>query len=127
MARRAILIASSAPVRLGALQQSVRGAGFFPIATPTTRQALFLLTKVRPALILADATMEDGDAFAFLHDLRRLPLMEQAPLIVLGTTRDAPPEARDDPNVLVMAETDLEAGDLTRLMRETLDRLVSRL
>lgn len=122
-----MLIASSAPVRLEALRQSVRGAGFFPIATPTTRHALFLLTKVRPALILADAQLQDGDASAFLRELRRLPLIEEVPLIVLGTTRAAAPEARDDPNVMVMAETDLEADDLTRLVRETLDRLVPQL
>ena len=122
-----MLIASSAPLRLQALQQSVRQAGFFPVATPMMRHALFLLTKVRPALILADAALEDGDAFTFWRELRRLPLMAEVPLIVLGTMHDAPLEARNDHNVLVMAETDLEAGDLTRLVRETLDQLVPQL
>ena len=84
------------------------------------RQALDLVERAAPQLILLDLTMPVMDGFAFLHELRLRPGRENIPVVVL-TARDLDARERQQldsaERVLSKGETNLRqlAGELRAL------------
>jgi DNA-binding response OmpR family regulator len=100
VARRVVLLITAE--HEDAWQTVVRNAGYLPLLAPTVSRALFLLNKVRPAVILLDAQVVGPEPFNAIHELRLAPAAETVPLVVLGTLgREQQAAATHEPQVLV--------------------------
>jgi CheY-like chemotaxis protein len=66
-----------------ALVELVREAGFSVLGAPGGKEALEILRKSRPRLVLADLTMPDLDGVSFMD--KALSMMEAAPVFVFIT------------------------------------------
>ncbi len=99
MARRVVLLITAE--HEDAWQTVVRNAGYLPLPAPTISRALFLLNKVRPAVILLDAQVAGSEILSAVHELRLAPAVETVPLVVLGTLSREQHAALREPQVLV--------------------------
>ncbi len=84
MARHLVLLLSSDDQRREAWHGSLRGAGHHALHAQTLERALFLISKVRPSLILAEGSLEDGRVLTLLHELRGHEPLRQVIVVVLG-------------------------------------------
>lgn len=100
MARRVVLLITSD--HEDAWQAAVRRAGYLPLPAPTISRALFLVNKVRPAVILLDAEVMGAETIEAIRELRLAPTIDAVPVVVLGAlTREQHASARREPQVLV--------------------------
>ncbi len=84
MQRHIVLVVSSDDERLQARHDLVRRAGHMPLPASTINRALFLMSKVRPSLVLTDSKLPDGYADALLSELRAMAAMQHVVVVVLG-------------------------------------------
>ena len=84
MARKVVVLVDSDPGRLHARQQVVRQAGFLTLPAPTVQRAWDLVRKVRVALVLTEAQLDDGHSADLLRILRDEAAAAHLPLAVLG-------------------------------------------
>lgn len=84
MARRVILVVCPDAPRMDVWELLVRQAGYLMLTAPTLERALFLLSKVRPAVVMADASLFGRQARDVANRLRAGPPRSDAPLLVLG-------------------------------------------
>jgi len=84
MARHVVLLLSSDTQRRAAWYASTRDAGHYALHAPTLERALFLVSKVRPSLVLTEGALEDGRVLTLLHHLRSAPPLQRVVVIVLG-------------------------------------------
>lgn len=81
----------------------------------TLDRAIFLVSKVRPAVILCDAQLVGVQALATLRDLRTIPAIEQAPIVIVGALpREQYDAAMREPHLLIR-QVDGAAGILAVL------------
>ena len=115
MARRVVLLITAE--HEDAWQTVVRTAGYLPLPAPTVSRAVFLLNKVRPAVILLDAQVVGSEPFNAIHELRLAPAVEAIPLVVLGTlSREQQAAALREPGVLIRQAA--SAGDILAVLEE---------
>lgn len=91
MTRHLVFIVSSDERRLRTREALARDAGHLALVAPSVARTLFLLQKVRPSLLIADAALTDGRAGALVERVRAVPLLRDLRIIVLG---NATPEER---------------------------------
>lgn len=84
MARHLILIVSSDARRRDAWHSATRRAGHHVLPAHTLERALVLLSKVRPALVLADGALDDGRVLVLLRHVREVEPLARVVVVVLG-------------------------------------------
>lgn len=62
--------------------------GYRTVQARGMKQALERLETLRPALILSDVCMDDGDGFALLQAVKRDPRLRDVPVVLITSTRD---------------------------------------
>lgn len=100
MARRVVLLITGN--HEDAWQAVVRRAGYLPLPAPTISRALFLVNKVRPAVILFDAAGMGAEVLDAIRELRLAPTIDAVPVVIVGAlTREQHAAAMREPQVLV--------------------------
>lgn len=85
-----ILIVEDVPHVLELLEVTLRFKGY-PVATARNGQeALDVISKERPALIITDILMPKMDGYSLAHALRKEPRTRQIPIIFLSATYVTP-------------------------------------
>ncbi len=85
-----LLVVEDVPNILELLEVTLRFKGY-PVVTATNGQeALELVKRQRPALIITDILMPRMDGYALVHALRKDPLTSQIPIIFLSATYITP-------------------------------------
>lgn len=84
MSRHLILLLSSDAGRRDAWRTTTRDAGHHALTAHTVARAIFLLGKVRPSLVLADGTLEDGPVLHLLRHVRGVGALTRVVVVVLG-------------------------------------------
>lgn len=92
MTRPIILAVSPDQDVLAQRQALARRRGWWTLGAGSVQRALSLLRKVRPTVVLADATLPDGRIAELLGEMRAVPPLANVPVIVLG--RLAPGDRR---------------------------------
>jgi PleD family two-component response regulator len=111
VARRVVLLTCSRAQRLEAWQSALQSAGYLTLAAPTPRRALHLAGKIRPALVLVEAGIEDGSVRDLVNQLRATPALERVPIVVVGElgAADAEELARDPHAMVRQVDDDVAA------------------
>ena len=122
MARQVILVVDSHLPRLQARQALVRRAGFLPLPAPSVGRACALLRKVRPAMVLSEAQLDDGHSADLLQGLRAVASMEHVPMAVLGTLTPGEHRALTGASHVYVPESGDEDA-IIALLRDVLRRL----
>src|SRR5438067_2269619 len=81
---RLVLVVCSDDQWLQVWHAVVRRAGHRSLPAPTMARARFLLGKVRPDMVLADAELADGRAPALIRAIRAVAALEQVRVVILG-------------------------------------------
>ena len=81
--RPVALIVCSDAQRRDAWESAVRRAGHWALAASTVHQALALLHKLRPTLMLSEATLTDADAVHLIREMRAVPPLQRVPVVIL--------------------------------------------
>lgn len=84
MTRHLVLLLSSDTQRREAWYSSTRGVGHHALHAHTLERALFLISKVRPSLVLADGELEDGRVMTLLRHVREIEPLARVVVVVLG-------------------------------------------
>ncbi len=92
MVRHLVLILASDMHRRAAWHAATRNAGHHALSAHTVERAIFLLSKVRPTLVVTDAELTDGRVLALLRHARAVEPLSAMLIVVLGETT---PEERE--------------------------------
>ncbi len=99
-------------------QTAIQRVGYLSLPAPTASRALYLLHKIRPALILLDAEPNEIDLPALLRDVRAIPSAETTPVLLLGVPPRDHATITRDPHVVVRQIGD--DGDLVAALHDIL-------
>jgi len=88
--RGPILVVEDIPNVLELLEVTLRFQGYQVISAHNGQEALEILEKETPALIITDILMPKLDGFALVHELRRNPKTLGIPVIFLSATYVTP-------------------------------------
>lgn len=88
-ARRIVLVVDDSPESLGALMETLEAAAITALVARDGASALDLLGRVRPDLILLDASMPGLDGFETCRRIKARPEFAAVPVVFL-TGRDGP-------------------------------------
>jgi len=83
IAKRVLLIDGDTTAR-GHLSHSLRGAGFATLELGDAASALEMLPAWLPDVVLLESSLPDADGFAVLRDLKRDPITQDIPVIMLA-------------------------------------------
>lgn len=81
-----ILVVEDSPNLLELLEVTLRFKGYPVIGATNGEEALQLMEKVRPALVITDILMPKMDGYALVYHLRRNPPTSQIPIIFISAT-----------------------------------------
>lgn len=85
-----ILVVEDVPHILELLAVTLRFKGYPVVTAADGEEALALVARERPALVITDILMPRMDGFALLHNLRQDPTTRQIPVIFLSATYVTP-------------------------------------
>ncbi len=120
MARHLILLVSSDDTQLHARRHAIRRAGYWSLPAPSLDRAIFLVSKIRPALVLTDVEVEGGRAPSLLRAIRAAAALEHVRVVIIGPlTPDEQSEIEADPHAHVHHLTSDE--DLSGILHKYLD------
>ncbi len=86
MAGHLVLLLTSDTQRRAAWRTATRSAGHHALSAHTLERAIFLLSKVRPTLVVTDAELTDGRVLALLRHVRAVEPLSAVLIVVLGET-----------------------------------------
>jgi len=89
-----ILIVEDIPNVLELLEVTLRFKGYPVVTARDGQEALDMIAKERPALIITDILMPKLDGFALAHALRKNPQTRYIPLIFLSATYITPEDKK---------------------------------
>ncbi|MCD4673215.1 MAG: response regulator [Anaerolineaceae bacterium] len=81
-----ILVVEDVPNLLQLLEVTLRFKGYPVVGARNGREALELIEKERPALVITDILMPEVDGYALAYTLRNDPRTSQIPLIFISAT-----------------------------------------
>jgi DNA-binding NtrC family response regulator len=79
-----VLIITSHAQRRDTWHTATRSAGHHALPAHTVDRALFLLSKVRPSMVVTDVELEDGRVLVLLRHLRAVEPLAPVVVVVLG-------------------------------------------
>lgn len=85
-----ILVVEDVPNLLQLLEVTLRFKGYPVMGARNGREALEMIAKERPALVITDILMPEVDGYALAYTLRNDPLTSQIPLIFISATYITP-------------------------------------
>ncbi|HYR54960.1 MAG TPA: ATP-binding protein [Myxococcaceae bacterium] len=85
---RILLVEDDADCR-EVLQELLEEAGYPVLATASMASAVAALAKMRPAMVLLDLMLSDGDGRSVLHFIRELPALSDVRVFVISGASDA--------------------------------------
>ena len=88
--RKPLLVVEDIPNVLELLEVTLRFQGYEVISAHNGQEALDILEKEKPALIITDILMPKLDGFSFVQKLRRNPKTQNIPVIFLSATYVTP-------------------------------------
>jgi PAS domain S-box-containing protein len=88
-----ILVAEDEPATRDMLRRVLEKGGWTVVEAGNGREALDIVTRQRPALVLLDLMMPEMDGFEFLDEMRQRPELQSIPVVVL-TAKDLTEEDR---------------------------------
>jgi len=88
--RGPLLVVEDIPNVLELLEVTLRFQGYEVISAKNGEEALDILEKEKPALIITDILMPKLDGFSFVQKLRRNPKTQNIPVIFLSATYVTP-------------------------------------
>ena len=89
-----LLVVEDVPHILELLAVTLRFKGYPVVTAKNGEEALAMVEKERPAIIITDILMPRMDGFALMHNLRKNPKTSQIPVVFLSATYITP-EDRD--------------------------------
>jgi CheY-like chemotaxis protein len=81
-----LLVVEDVPNILELLEVTLRFKGYPVITATNGQEALDLIQKQHPALVITDILMPRMDGYALVHSMRKNPLTSQIPVIFLSAT-----------------------------------------
>ena len=100
-------------------QTAIQQVGYLSLPADTADRALYLLHKIRPALILLDAEPNEIEPLVLLQDIRAIASAETTPVLMLGVPSPWDQAAMTrDPHVIVRQLRD--DGDLIAALHDIL-------
>ncbi len=81
-----ILVVEDTPSVRELLEVTLRFKGYPVISAANGQEALEMIAKQRPAIIITDILMPKLDGYALVHDLHKNPLTAQIPVIFVSAT-----------------------------------------
>jgi signal transduction histidine kinase/DNA-binding response OmpR family regulator len=88
-----VLVAEDEPATRDMLRRVLEKGGWTVVEAANGREALDIVTRQRPALVLLDLMMPEMDGFEFLDEMRQRPELQSIPVVVL-TAKDLTEEDR---------------------------------
>jgi signal transduction histidine kinase/DNA-binding response OmpR family regulator len=88
-----VLVAEDEPATREMLRRVLEKGGWTVVEAGNGREALEIVTRQRPALVLLDLMMPEMDGFEFLDEMRQRPELQSIPVVVL-TAKDLTEEDR---------------------------------
>jgi CheY-like chemotaxis protein len=86
--KRHILVIDDEPAWLKSTARVLRGEGYQVKEANSAAEALTVLKKFRPDLILSDLRMPDMNGFDLLDRIRKLPTISQTPVVFFSAIDD---------------------------------------
>ncbi len=80
-----ILIADDSDTQLTHLKSILETAGYTTITASSGNQAVTLSEKIKPDAIMLDIGMDDGDGYKACRALKKNPLFENTPIIMISS------------------------------------------
>lgn len=92
-ARATIVVVDNSPVNLNLMRSTLEPFHFKVITLDTVREALEMIRREPPDLIISDLHMPETDGYGFLGALKADPLLKAIPFMLLSSTvwRDTDP------------------------------------
>ena len=87
---RPILVVEDVPHVLELVEITLRFKGYQVVTARNGMEALAVIEKVQPALVITDILMPKMDGFSLAHHLRKDPVNNQVPIIFLSATYVTP-------------------------------------
>jgi two-component system cell cycle response regulator len=81
-----VLIVDDEPANLQILRLLLEHWGYDVLAAESGNTALEIARRDRPAAIISDIHMSDGDGFELIENVRRNPSLRETPIIVVSAT-----------------------------------------
>jgi CheY-like chemotaxis protein len=81
-----ILVVEDTPSVRELLEVTLRFKGYPVISASDGQEALEMVAKQRPALIITDILMPKMDGYSLVHNLQKSPLISQIPVIFVSAT-----------------------------------------
>ena len=85
--KKTVLAVDDSPVSLQILA-SFLSAEYRPMIAKSAAEAITLMSKTRPDLILLDIEMPDVSGFEFLHTIKKNPKSMNVPVIIVSSHSD---------------------------------------
>jgi CheY-like chemotaxis protein len=85
-----ILVVEDVPNVLELLEVTLRYKGYFVLTARNGQEALDVLKKQKPALVITDILMPKLDGYAFVYQMRTNPETNDIPVIFLSATYVTP-------------------------------------
>ena len=85
-----LLVVDDVPDILNLLKATLTFKGYQVVTAPNGEEALEMIRKEKPALIIADILMPKMDGFSLVHYLRLSPDLRDIPVVFLSATYVAP-------------------------------------
>jgi signal transduction histidine kinase len=70
------------------LQQVLEDAGYPVVSTESVGSAMSALHRIRPAMVLLDLMLRDGDGQSVLHFIRQTPALAEVPVFIISGASD---------------------------------------
>ena len=86
--KKQILVVDDEPAWLKSVSHVLRREGFQVKAVQSATEALALLVKYRPDLIVSDLRMPDMNGFDLLDKIKHLPMMASTPVVFFSAIDD---------------------------------------
>jgi two-component system cell cycle response regulator len=81
-----VLVVDDEPANLQILRLLLEHWGYDVVAAESGNTALVIARRDRPAAIISDVHMADGDGFELIENARRDPLLRETPFILVSAT-----------------------------------------
>jgi CheY-like chemotaxis protein len=81
-----ILVVEDVPAIRGLLEVTLRFEGYPVESAANGEEALEMLKKMKPALVITDILMPKMDGFSFVYHIRRDPATREIPVVFLSAT-----------------------------------------